>query len=85
MTQPVYEDPSLSPKLRAALRIMSQRGPLVELTAPPEPTAGPDNPPSQEELNEIQNLVTYTGVSFEALMSFRATVLRVGAERRAGS
>ncbi|MFE5368249.1 hypothetical protein [Streptomyces mirabilis] len=37
---------------------------------------------TQDELSEILRIVTHTGASCEALMRFRATVLREDAKRR---
>jgi hypothetical protein len=74
-------EPEQPPQLREALKIMARRGSVVELTAPFPVIAEPDTL-SQAEMAEIADLVTHTGVSIEALMNFRATVLRVDSEKR---
>jgi hypothetical protein len=38
--------------------------------------------PSQEELEQLQHLTTYTGASLKQLMNFRNTVLHAAAEKQ---
>jgi hypothetical protein len=85
VTKPVYEDPRLSPKLRAALRIMDQRGDLVELTGPADPSD--DAPRGQitvdaaariaqeceEKLTELYGRLRASGHAYAASSAYEAS------------